>query len=133
MKDPNKRGTIFHLCRWNNEVWKFFSFVKGKIYIEQAYIKFGYCLTFKFTFEPLKPENSAFLMQIARFDRLSSHIYVPAICYCFLLLMWGSCHLASFFHVYLHFLFFCWIKRMMNCSAIFLLKSPNLFYILKVP
>ena len=38
--------------------------------IRQAWIKFGYYLTFTFTFWALQPEN--FLMQIARFNWLSS-------------------------------------------------------------
>ena len=31
-------------------------------------------MTFKFTFEPLQPENSYFLIQVARFDRLNNPI-----------------------------------------------------------
>ena len=56
--------------------------------------------------------------------------------------MCGSCHLdgssyfeigIKFWNVYLLFLFFAGSKRRTNWSAIFSLKSPNLFYILKVP
>ena len=42
--------------------------------IKLAQIKFGCYLTFKFTFEPLKPENCASLNQTARFDGLSNPI-----------------------------------------------------------
>ena len=39
-----------------------------------AKLNFGYYLTFEIILKALKPENSAFLMQIARFDRLSNPI-----------------------------------------------------------
>ena len=57
-------------------------------------------------------------------------------------LMCGSCHFdrlsnfeigVEFWNVYLVFLFFAGSKRRMNCSAIFLLKSLNFFYFLKLP
>ena len=37
-------------------------------------LNFGYYRTLEIIFEALKPENTAFLMQIARFDRLSNPI-----------------------------------------------------------
>ena len=41
--------------------------------------------------------------------------------------------LASKFEMFIYFFVFCWIEKRTNCSAIFVIKSLNLFYILKVP